>query len=311
MVNPRLAFQALLSVGLGLCACGGQGTVGGVQPRGAGKALALERLAFVPGCTLELGSATACQAVGDLLVERFEVSRGQWRGWLATAEQTSFPVAELASWEPSTETWPATWMNLNEAQAYAAGRGMRLPTACEWVRVAGGARGRPWPWGAGEARAVANTLELGLGRLLASGTFERGRSPEGVHDLLGNAAEWTRGRMTEALAERGHRDCALGGSYRTRARPLSGPAREGGLAFSEQGFDGRHRAADLGFRCVADAEEFLRSRSGTWGRDAATLERLTALGQDWGGAAAPLLERLAGELGAAPGLGALLTGAGR
>ncbi|MAE29413.1 MAG: hypothetical protein CMJ87_10595 [Planctomycetes bacterium] len=268
-------------------------------------------MVFVPGCSLELGPGATCPAVADLLVERFEVSRGQWRRWLAEGSAETFPLAEAEAWGVDGDTWPATWMTLEEAEDYAVARGLRLPTACEWLRIAGGQRGRPWPWGAGRARAVANTLELGLGRLLACGTFERGRSPEGVHDLLGNAAEWTRGRVTESLAARGHRDGALGGSYRTRGRPLSGPTSEGGLAYNEQGFDRRHRAADLGFRCVAGAEEYLRSQASGWSRDAALLGRLRSVGQSWGGAALPLLERLAAEEGAAPGLRALLEGARR
>jgi hypothetical protein len=299
------AAPVLLISCAALIGCDRGGNGGRAEP------LALERLAFVSGTVLDLGGRTSCGDVGDLLVDRFEVSRGQWTRWLDSGGAPGFPGDERSSWSEDDEAWPATWMALEEAGAYAEHLGMRLPTACEWLRVAGGARGRSWPWGVGEAQAVANTLDLGLDRLLAGGTFERGRSPEGVYDLLGNAAEWTRGRATPALAERGHLNGAMGGSFLTRRRPLFDPTREVGLAFSEQGFDPRHRAQDLGFRCVADAESFLLDRSTRWENDPGTLKRLEALGRSWGGAAVPLLESLASRAGAAPGLGALLAGARR
>ena len=81
-----------------------------------------------------------------------------------------------------------TWW---EAEAYATAHGARLPRADERVWVTRGRERRPYPWGSPFGTGNANTREEVLGRPCAVGIYLRDRTPEGVCDLAGNAAEWT------------------------------------------------------------------------------------------------------------------------
>lgn len=281
--------------------------------------LDVERLAFVPaGVCLVRG--VDCSTSVDLLVDRFEVTRGEWQG-RARTHPSAAPAVFLEGWTAETATLPATGMTLAEASAYAAGRGMRLPTAAEWMLIAAGTRAQRWPWGTVPRDSVANTSDLGLGALAKVGTFESGSTPAGVHDLVGNAWEWVRPPLPLFASEGAavapsfgarlqYPHWAMGGSYLTRTSPLHGSDREDQLFFLAIGLSPDHRAADIGFRCVAAADDFLWARARAW--DAFELEpRLRAVGasRSWRRRSVPLLEGLVARPGAPRSLGWLLAGA--
>ncbi|MDA0948447.1 MAG: hypothetical protein O2799_07990, partial [Planctomycetota bacterium] len=87
--------------------------------------------------------------------------------------------------------------------------------------------------------------------------------------------------------------------------PLHG---ESGL--HARGLDPRHRAVDLGLRCVADASAYLSARAAAWSQPR-NAERVRAVGEAWGSPALALLTRLAAEPGAPAALGWLREGASR
>ncbi|MDP6764169.1 MAG: SUMF1/EgtB/PvdO family nonheme iron enzyme [Planctomycetota bacterium] len=277
----------------------------------------LERLAFVPAAECVVPGALPpgidCSNPAPLLVDRFEVTRGEWLAWASTRPRAlgSLLTERMEDWADGDLDRPATWMDLAEARAFAAGEDMRLPTAREWVRLAAGTRSQPWPWGTTAAASVANSMELGLRRLAPVGTFERGCTSGGVHDLIGNAAEWVEGCLGESA--RPDRTWVAGGSFLSHSRPLHAPEPQapGGVAFCARSVDPAHRGRDLGLRLVVEAEEYLRSRAQAWSALDRADERLQAVGRRWGRPATTLLERLAAEPGAPEGLAALLAGARR
>jgi len=261
-----------------------------------------------------------------LLVERFESTRGEWRAFAAGQPEALAPqmLARIRTWPEDQDGWPATWMTQPEAARFAAWRGMRLLSPGEWLFSALGQERRLFPWLAYERQdSIANTLDLGLDRPCPVGTFEGGRTPRQIYDMLGNVAEWVSGDVERTVAGVGEHDLAsdderlvsaLGGSFRTYLRPIYRPVRSSDFperALLAYSLHPRSRQDDVGLRCAVPAAEYLQRASTRWGRDPRTLARLTEVGRRWGRSAAPLLAELAQRPGAVPGLAALLEGTGQ
>jgi len=244
----------------------------------------LERLGFVPPGSTRPWTVPDSFEVGvdsPLLVDLYEVRRADFlalglgapeaRGWASTGEVWDEATAELPAY--------ADW---SEAARVAELRGMRLPTASEWLYVAAGRIGHRYPWGKNPQRSVANTLELDLLRPSPVGAFESGRGPFGTYDQIGNVWEWVADLAPDT--EVGDLRAVMGGSYLTWTRPLWTAGREAGvpLAFFAQPLDPGHRAVDVGFRCVADAEDWLWQAGLEAGPlEGATAARVRAVGADW------------------------------
>lgn len=86
---------------------------------------------------------------------------------------------------------PAVMVSWGEAAAYCAWRGARLPTEMEWERAARGDDGRAYPWGDGLDATRLDSIDFGARDTSPVLAHPRGRSPFGLFDLVGNAAEWT------------------------------------------------------------------------------------------------------------------------
>jgi len=316
---PLLVLLALL---LPIAAAAGC-AAGSGDPDAGERALAqLERLAFVPPgeCVLQprSGSRVVCRNAQPLLVDRFETTRGEWREWSARRIAPRDPTFDdvFDGWKPETMSWPASFMTLDEARAFAAARGMRLLTAREWIRIACGTPALPYPWGGTEASSVANTLNLGVGHPLPVGTFEQGRTPLSTYDMAGNVWEWVEDPIAVPLTAETLESVvpsaawAMGGSFLARQRRLHDLDAQGNLVFHRQEREAGSSSIDLGLRCACDAAEYLAARASAL-EVARDRERLLAVGASWGRVAAPLLEDLAATPGAAPALAILLEGARR
>jgi hypothetical protein len=310
----RAALRAVLLAAAIAAGCG---------PRAGDGALdQLDRLAFVPAGQVYVSAflpIVLYEAPEALLVERFESTRAQWAEFARSQPEALAPemLARVRAWPQEQGAWPATWMTQPEAARFAAWRGMRLLRPGEWLLCALGQERRLFPWVAYERQdSVANTLELGLGRPCPVGTFEGGRTPRQVYDLLGNVAEWVDGSVLDGEPV-GPPDperavSALGGSFRTWLRPIYRPLRSGDAperAYLAYELHPRSRQDDVGVRCAVAAAGYLESAARRWDDDAATRARLVKTGRRWGRAAAPLLAELSARPGAPPGLAALLEGA--
>jgi ergothioneine biosynthesis protein EgtB len=115
-------------------------------------------------------------------------------GWRASGDawQVTTLFGEAAF--DDAASWPACVTHC-EARAYSAWRGARLPSEAEFRRAAhagaGGDDGCEHPWG--DDPPDARHANLGLTRWGPTpvGAHPTGASALGVHDLIGNAWEWT------------------------------------------------------------------------------------------------------------------------
>jgi formylglycine-generating enzyme required for sulfatase activity len=148
---------------------------------------------------------------------------------------------------------PVTWISLEDARAYAAWAGKRLPHEWEWQYAAQGLDGRPYPWGfEANAKAIPKP-EAGPQPRPATDVdaFPHGGSPFGVQDLMGNIWQWTDefvDEHTRAAILRG------GGFYRPNGSmwyfPRNTKLHEHGKYLLMAPC--KDRSAMIGFRCVVD-----------------------------------------------------------
>lgn len=186
-------------------------------------------------------------------MDRYEVTNDEFRRFL---EETTYRPAEprnfLRHWRETDPAaianHPVTWVGLEDARAYAAWAGKRLPTDIEWQWAAQGDDGRPWPWGADFDPARCNGDSDGTTPVDAS---PGNVSPAGVRDLVGNVWEW----IDVVCSDGWHRWCFIrGGSY-YRARGSHWYAEGGPQPVHHHHkfllmYPGLDRCGTVGFRCV-------------------------------------------------------------
>ncbi len=166
-------------------------------------------------------------------IDRAEVTVDRFRACASTGKCPKIPDEA----EPGR---PVRNVSPSEAEAFCAFIGGRLPTSDEWLFAAAGTSARRYPWG--NTGLVCRRASFGLangpcasgatGPELA-GARPDGATAEGIQDLAGNVAEWTREANGSYVARGGSFRSELAGELKTTA------------------FEARQtRAPHVGFRCV-------------------------------------------------------------
>ena len=194
-------------------------------------------------------------------IDKFPVTNAEFKKFLDAARY--HPKDDhnfLRDWQNGIypEGWanrPVTWVSLDDARAYAAWAGKRLPHEWEWQYAAQGRDGRLYPWGNEWNASAVPPAETR--RVMREPTnvdaYPQGSSPFGVMDLVGNVWQWTEeftDEHTRAAILRGGSYYQPQGSmwYFPKAYKLN---EHGKYLLIGPSLD---RSASVGFRCAVDAE---------------------------------------------------------
>lgn len=160
-----------------------------------------------PACEKDEGSAGGTKVeVGIFAIDTHEVSVADYRACM-TAGQCTRPKDHKRNKycnldAPGRDKHPVNCVDWDQAAAYCAWRGGRLPYEAEWEKAARAGSTSRYPWG--EQVSCEHAI-LDDGRTMGSvpgepdgcgedRTWERGnRAPNalGLYDMHGNAGEWT------------------------------------------------------------------------------------------------------------------------
>jgi len=194
-------------------------------------------------------------------IDKYPVTNAQFKKFMdASHYQPKDELNFLRDWQKGTypggwDNKPVTWVSVEDARAYAAWAGKRLPHEWEWQYAAQGTDGRTYPWGNTWKDDAVPTPDKS--RTMrgpdAVDAHPQGASPFGVMDLVGNVWQWTE----EFVDDHTRGGILRGGSYYQpqgsiwyfpQAYKLN---EHGKLLMTSPSLD---RSGGLGFRCAQDAE---------------------------------------------------------
>ncbi len=204
-------------------------------------------------------SPTRERFVDAFYMDRFEVTTARYAKFLEGTGSEHVPDFwdEIAG--KGSDEMPVVGVSWNEANAYCRWAGRRLPTETEWEKAARGTDARPYPWGqlpptVDRANYQNSSPGPYEGALSPVGAHPGGKSPYGVDDLAGNAAEWVADWYSESFPtddvynphgpDAGEKKVIRGGGRYDQVPRLSAAARQ--FASPDT------RAEDIGFRCASD-----------------------------------------------------------
>jgi formylglycine-generating enzyme required for sulfatase activity len=204
--------------------------------------------------------------VSAYFIDAFEVTVARYRqcvdAGVCSAPTGTGPACTFSASAGSRENDPITCVPYASAAAFCKWDGSRrLPTEAEWERAARGTSGTNYPWGETFdcTRAVAATalscVQYESNQPSEVGSAPAGSSPEGVADLIGNAAEWVADYVgSYVLADgatnplgpvTGTQRVVRGGDWSTPVEQTYAYLRRSALPTS---------AGSLGFRCARSAQ---------------------------------------------------------
>ena len=213
------------------------------------------RMLLVPAGDFRFGSAEdqsqRTVSLPAFYVDETEISNAQYRQF---CEATGHAPPQSPDYATHPD-YPVVNVSYEEAAAYAAWAGRRLPTEEEWEKAARGTDDRTFPWGnAPWTDGVPDHLEAVTSEPLR-------RSAVGAYNMAGNVWEWTASNYTPTPEDNaGMKRLLKGQSFSADWRTIKGGSF--GSGSHEEFAIARHRGLPvdarsiwIGFRCVRSATQ--------------------------------------------------------
>ncbi len=143
----------------------------------------------------------------------YEVTNAEYKKFVDATGHRAPDHWKNNTYAPEKKNHPVTFVDWYDANDYCHWAGKRLPTEAEWEKAARGTDGRVFPWGNVFDSEKGNTPQHGKGGTMPVGSFPKGVSPYGVHDLAGNVWEWIND-WYKAYSGNKHPDENVGEKYR-------------------------------------------------------------------------------------------------
>jgi eukaryotic-like serine/threonine-protein kinase len=215
-------------------------------------------MVLVPAGPFKFGEDNHSEPLPAFYIDKTEVSNDTYSMF---AQETGHLLPP--GFRGDKPEWPIVNIRLEDAAAFAAWAGKRLPTYREWEKAARGIDGRVYPWG--ESADFQNHANVAAkpkqpGTPLPVAALPGGHSPFGALQMVGNVWEWVNEPTRPTAADL--RDYAKilkppptatepwvqirGGSYKETLDPK--------VMWDGVTVPARLRNETIGFRCAKDAD---------------------------------------------------------
>jgi len=149
----------------------------------------------------------------DYYMDKYPVSNKQFRnfveatGYVTDAEKEGLGMVRIgrrwkkiegASWRKpdgltsidGQDDHPVSQVSYNDAAKYCEWAQKGLPTEAQWEKAARGPEGNEYPWGNSEPNDTMANFDNIVGSTTAVGSYDKGQSFYGLHDMAGNVYQW-------------------------------------------------------------------------------------------------------------------------
>jgi formylglycine-generating enzyme required for sulfatase activity len=204
MIRISLAVFIVLVAILGLSSCGEkEAEETEIAPEVTAPAIVPGEMVFIPAGEFIMGSNADKNNIAypehkvDLpayWIDKYEVTFKEFLRFSVDTGYTGEGAKGGQDWRlfatMDKALYPVVYITWKDAEEYCKYAEKRLPTEEEWEKAARGPNGNAYPWGNEWETNRSNTYESGMNGFVAIGQYDD-VSFYGVHDMLGNAQEWT------------------------------------------------------------------------------------------------------------------------